>query len=62
MLNYWSAINLHLYRASPPETVQDSYRKTRALIQRYLPKGAAMPPLISGEWGYRFALKRYLKS
>ena len=51
-LSFWSAINLHLYRASPPETVQDSYRKTRALIQKYLPKGATMPPLISGEWGY----------
>ena len=52
VLKYWSAINLHLYRASPPETVQDSYRKTRALIRRYLPEGMSMPPLISGEWGY----------
>jgi hypothetical protein len=51
VLKYWSAINLHLYRASAPETVQDTYRKVRALIQRYLPANTDMPPLISGEWG-----------
>jgi hypothetical protein len=53
ILRYWSAINLHLYRATAPETVQDSFRKTRALIQKYLPASGSttMPPLISGEWG-----------
>ena len=52
VLEYWSAINLHLYRATAPETAQDTYRKTRALVRKYLPAGAPMPPLISGEWGY----------
>ena len=51
VLQFWSGINLHLYRATAPETVQDTYRKTRALIRQYLPAGSAMPPLISGEWG-----------
>jgi hypothetical protein len=51
VLNYWSAVTVHPYRDSDPETVAADYRKLRRLIDQYAPPGKRIP-IISGEWGY----------
>jgi polysaccharide biosynthesis protein PslG len=51
LLEHWSAVTVHPYRQQPPETVQGEYRRLRALIRQYAPKGKSIP-IISGEWGF----------
>ncbi|MFN0169747.1 MAG: glycosyl hydrolase [Bryobacteraceae bacterium] len=51
LLDYWSAVTVHPYRTTEPETVAERYRSLRTLIARYAPKGKRIP-LWSGEWGY----------
>ena len=54
LLEYWSAVTVHPYRQTGPETVTPEYHKLRRLIERYAPPGKAIP-IISGEWGYSSA-------
>lgn len=51
LLDYWSAVTVHPYRQSAPETAAGDYRQLRRLIDRYAPTGK-MIPVLSGEWGY----------
>jgi len=57
LLNYWSAVSVHPYRQSNPETVANDYCRLRQLIaqySRYRRDGGSqrLTPIISGEWGY----------
>lgn len=54
LLKYWDAVTIHPYRQQEPETATTDFRKLRALIARYAPKGKHIP-IISGEWGYSSA-------
>ncbi len=51
LLDDWSAVTVHPYRHTPPETVASDYRALRQLIARYAPRGKQIP-IFSGEWGY----------
>jgi hypothetical protein len=51
LLEYWSAVSVHPYRQSPPETVVSDYARLRRMIDQYAPKGKRIP-ILSGEWGY----------
>ncbi len=57
-LEYWSAVSVHPYRQTDPETVTAEYRKLRALIARYAPAGRKIP-IISSEWGYSSSWKNF---
>ena len=52
LLEYWSAVSIHPYRKSDPETAAAEYCRLRRLIQKYQPPGRGETPIISGEWGY----------
>jgi hypothetical protein len=61
LLEYWSAVSVHPYRRSDPETVASDYCRLREMIRAYAPlqanRGAGQGakkeiPIISGEWGY----------
>lgn len=51
LLEDWSAVSIHPYRITRPETVARDYRQLRLLIAQYAPQGKQVP-IISGEWGY----------
>lgn len=51
LLNYWSAVSIHPYRPTDPETVADDLRNVRLLIRKYAPPGKSIPIIVS-EWGY----------
>lgn len=51
LLEYWSAVSVHPYRQSDPETVAPEYRHMRQLIAQCAPKGKHIP-IIDSEWGY----------
>lgn len=51
LLEYWSAVSVHPYRQTPPETAASEYAALRRLIAKYAPKGKSIP-ILSGEWGY----------
>jgi hypothetical protein len=53
LLDYWSAVSVHPYRKSDPESVVDDYARLRKLIQKYAPNKRV--PIISSEWGYSSA-------
>lgn len=53
LLEYWSAVSVHPYRQSDPETVASDYCRLRELIAAYAP--GKQIPIISGEWGYSSA-------
>ena len=53
LLNYWTAVSVHPYRKSEPESVVDDYARLRRLIQKYAPNKRV--PVISSEWGYSSA-------
>ncbi|HSZ59090.1 MAG TPA: beta-galactosidase [Tepidisphaeraceae bacterium] len=57
-LEYWSAVSVHPYRQKNPETVAADYARLRELIERYTPSGKKIP-IVSGEWGYSSAWKKY---
>ena len=52
LLQYWSAVSIHPYRKTSPETVAADYCSLRKLIQTYKPAGSNSIPIVSGEWGY----------
>ena len=54
LLDYWSAVSVHPYRQTGPETVVPDYTRLRKLIGQYAPKGKQIP-ILSGEWGYSAA-------
>jgi len=54
LLQDWSAVSVHPYRQTPPETAAEDYRRLRRLIARYAPAGKKIP-ILSGEWGYSAA-------
>jgi hypothetical protein len=51
LLEHWSAVSVHPYRQSDPETAAAEYAALRRLIAKYAPKGKSIP-ILSGEWGY----------
>ncbi|HTL30931.1 MAG TPA: cellulase family glycosylhydrolase [Tepidisphaeraceae bacterium] len=51
LLEYWSAVTVHPYRQSAPESAADDYRHLREMIDRYAPKDKVIS-VLSGEWGY----------
>lgn len=56
LLNYFNAVTVHPYRTCipqivGPESAAGDYRRLRAVISHYVPKGKVVP-VISGEWGY----------
>jgi hypothetical protein len=55
LLQYWSAVSIHPYRKTEPETVAADYCRLRNLIQSYSHGTANPVPIISGEWGYSSA-------
>lgn len=58
MLNYWSAISVHPYRRTEPETAASDFAKLRMLIARFAPPDRTVP-IICGEWGYSSAWKEF---
>ena len=54
LLEYWSAVSVHPYRQTDPETVIEDYCRLRQLIGSYAPQGKQIS-IISGEWGYSSA-------
>ncbi len=54
LLDYWSAVSVHPYRQTAPETAAADCRNLRLLIRKYAPKGKRIP-ILSGEWGYSSA-------
>ena len=52
LLQYWSAVSIHPYRKTTPETVAADYCDVRKLIQTYKGTASNTVPIISGEWGY----------
>ncbi len=54
LLNYWSAVSVHPYRKTDPETVVADYARVRELIAKHAPAGKRVP-IISSEWGYSSA-------
>ena len=54
LLDYWSAVSVHPYRQTAPETAAADYARLRKLIAKYAPKGKQIP-ILSGEWGYSTA-------
>ena len=51
LLQYWSAVSIHPYRKTDPETVAGDYCRLRKLIRSYKAAPNSIP-IISGEWGY----------
>jgi polysaccharide biosynthesis protein PslG len=51
LLQYWTAVSVHPYRQTPPETVESDYNTLHALIAKYAPPGKQIP-IICSEWGY----------
>lgn len=54
LLQHWSAVTVHPYRQTRPETAIEEYRALRLLIERYAPEEKEIP-ILSGEWGYSTA-------
>lgn len=53
LLDYWSAVSVHPYRKSAPETAADEFRILRELIAKY--SSGKQIPIFAGEWGYSSA-------
>jgi hypothetical protein len=51
-LTCFDAISVHPYRTGGPESVLDDYRRLRSLMATHRQPGAALPSIVSGEWGY----------
>ena len=55
LLEYWSAVSIHPYRRSDPETAAQDYCRLREMIQHYSQTASVQSrniPIISSEWGY----------
>lgn len=59
LLSYWSAVSVHPYRQTDPETAAAEYAKLREMIStsgfKAFDSTRGEVPLISGEWGYSSA-------
>jgi hypothetical protein len=51
ILEYIDAVSIHPYRAGPPESLAEDFRRLRALTDGYAPPGKAIR-ILSSEWGY----------
>ena len=51
LLNYWSAVSIHIYRPGDPEGVAGDLLQVQLLMRRYAPAGKVVPIILS-EWGY----------
>ncbi len=53
-LEHLDAVSVHPYRnySMGPETAAADYRRLRALMEKHMPAGRPVPPILSGEWGY----------
>lgn len=49
LLDYWTAVSVHPYRNSVPETVTPDYASLRQLIANHTSRSV---PIVSSEWGY----------
>lgn len=58
LLDYWSAVSVHPYRQTAPETAAADYARLRKLIDQYAPQGKKIP-ILSGEWGYSSVWKNF---
>lgn len=58
LLEYWSAVSIHPYRRSDPETAAADYCRLRELIRLHTPARKKELPIISSEWGYSAAWPR----
>jgi hypothetical protein len=58
LLEDWSAVSVHPYRQTPPETAAAEFATLRNLISRYAPGGRSIP-IVSSEWGYSTAWKGF---
>ena len=70
LLEYWSAVSVHPYRQTNPETVANDYCRLREMIDRYhrrygtgsgsgrIDLTSAQIPIISSEWGFSAAWPR----
>lgn len=57
LLDYWSAVSVHPYRQTDPETALPEYRRLRQLIRQYAKDKPV--PILSGEWGYSTGWKGF---
>ncbi|HXI24790.1 MAG TPA: cellulase family glycosylhydrolase [Pyrinomonadaceae bacterium] len=55
LLNQWSAVSIHPYRQTNPETVASEYSQLRERIQSYQRGAERSSEIFSGEWGYSSA-------
>jgi hypothetical protein len=55
ILDAFTAVSVHPYRAAPPDDALADFARLRALIVQYAPAGKADMPVYSGEWGYTSA-------
>lgn len=51
LLKYWSAVSVHPYRGTNPESASLEFKQLRLIIKRYAPVNKKIS-IISGEWGY----------
>jgi len=51
LLESWTAVSVHPYRRTAPETVAPDYVQLQKMIDQYAPQGKKIP-ILSGEWGY----------
>lgn len=59
ILEKLDAVSVHPYRETNPETAAEDYGRLRAMIARYASPERRMLPIVSGEWGYSTAEKRF---
>jgi len=62
LIDDWSAISVHPYRQTNPETVASEYARLREMINRYGTERVSPTekdmPIVSSEWGYSSAWSR----
>ncbi|HEV2425449.1 MAG TPA: cellulase family glycosylhydrolase [Terriglobia bacterium] len=51
LLNYWSAVSIHIYTPGDPEGVANDLLQVRLLMRKYQPAGKVIPVIVT-EWGY----------
>jgi len=59
LLEKIDAVSVHPYRESYPETAAEDYGRLAAMIARFTPGRKDAVPILSGEWGYSTAEKRF---
>jgi len=60
LLDYWSAVSIHPYRRSDPETAAQNYCRLREMIKAHTATAQGREiPIISSEWGYSSAWRGF---